>query len=148
MFRDILLPVFIMLSGLSLYGQQNTVSVEVSGIRSESGLLRMALYNNKNQFPNDPAESYYFEKKLMRDGIIKVVLIDIPPGTYAISVLDDEDGNDKMKFNLLRMPKEGYGFSNNIKPGLKHPPYEECTFDVRDGLTNLKIEIQYFREKS
>ena len=88
------------------------------------------------------------DKKLLKEGSLRITLMDIPPGTYAITVLDDEDSNDRMKYNLLRMPQEGYGFSNNIKPVLKCPPYEKCTFRVGKGHTRLEIEIQYFREQS
>ncbi len=148
MHKILLIILFFSLSGTFGFGQEYTVFVEVSGIRSDTGLIRFALYDHKKQFPNDPVNDYVFEKTLMKEGILNVELNDIPPGIYVISVLDDEDGNGKMKFNLLRFPKEGYGFSNNIKPRLKHPPFNKCTFQISEGETRLKIEIQYFREKA
>ena len=110
--------------GLGL-SQKLDLSVTVSGIRSDVGLLRLALYDHPDQFPNDPAKSFAFEKTILKDGQMEVVLQGIAPGEYAISLLDDKDENNEMKYNILRIPGEGYGFSNNVRPGLKCPPYEK-----------------------
>ncbi len=134
--------------GFQGFGQETTVILDITGIRSDTGLVRLAVCDHKDQFPKDPSRTYAFDKHLLEEGILRITLIDLPPGIYSISVLDDEDGNDKMKYNLLRMPKEGFGFSNNIKPRFKSPPYEKCTIQVGEGETHLEIEIQYFREKS
>lgn len=145
--RGIILIIFYMvahtLPGLC---QPNTVSITIKDIRSDSGVVRLALYNHPDQFPHQPARSFTFEKTILKDGIMEVVLIDIPPGIYAISLLDDEDENDCMNYNFLRMPREGYGFSNNVRPGLKSPPFDKCTFRVGEGNTHLEIEMQYFVE--
>jgi uncharacterized protein (DUF2141 family) len=60
----------------------------------------------------------------------EIILDDLLPGTYAVSLLDDENGNDEMDYKLITVPREGFGFSNNIKPGLKHPPYDHCSFKI------------------
>jgi len=41
---------------------------------------------------------------------------DIPPGTYALVVIHDENMNGKLDTNWVGIPKEGYGFSNDVKP--------------------------------
>jgi len=130
-----------------MLSQENYVSITISNIRSERGLVRLALYDRPDQFPDEPWKSYTFEKTQLDEGSLQVTLIDIPPGFYAISILDDEDENDRMKYCILRMPKVGYGFSNNVKPGMKCPPFEKCSFRVNQGNTHLRIEMRYFREK-
>lgn len=144
----IILLVLIAAYSLPVFSQQGRISIEITNIRSEKGIICLALYDNEDQFPDDPSRSYKFPKTLKEEDSMEVILNDIPPGTYTISILDDEDENDKMNFNLLRMPREGYGFSNNIVPRHKSPPYEECSFQVDEKNVYLKIEIQYFREKS
>jgi uncharacterized protein (DUF2141 family) len=132
----------------NLYGQHGNIKLLAKNIRSDKGLIRLALYNHADQFPHDPGRKYEFPKNPLDKGELHILLKDIPPGRYAISILDDEDGNDKMKFNLLRIPKEGYGFSNNVSPGLKSPGFDECSFLIEDEDIRLEIEIRYFREKS
>jgi uncharacterized protein (DUF2141 family) len=38
---------------------------------------------------------------------------DIPPGTYAIAVIHDENSHGKLDTNRLGVPTEGYGFSGD-----------------------------------
>jgi uncharacterized protein (DUF2141 family) len=38
----------------------------------------------------------------------------VPHGEYAIAVFVDVNGNGKMDKNFLGIPKEQYGFSNNV----------------------------------
>jgi uncharacterized protein (DUF2141 family) len=64
------------------------------------------------------------------------VVFDLPPRRYAIAVHHDVNGNGKMDFSLLRLPKEPYGFSNDVKPKLSRPAFGAAAFDLRDeGLT-------------
>ena len=65
-----------------------------------------------------------------------------------ISLLDDVNGNDQMDYKLIKIPGEGFGFSNNVKPRLKHPPYDHCSFLIPEGPSRIRIEMQYFRKKT
>ena len=56
-----------------------------------------------------------FDKSRVKDGRMTVE-ISVKCGIYGISVIDDENNNGKMEYNLLGIPKEGFGFSNfNLK---------------------------------
>ena len=63
-------------------------------------------------------------------------------GKYAISILDDENSNDDLD-RFLGIPTEGYGFSNNVKPLLSMPKYEELLFDLNQDYLCLKLKLQY-----
>jgi uncharacterized protein (DUF2141 family) len=43
----------------------------------------------------------------------KIIISDVDAGTYALSIFHDVDNDNKLSTNLLGMPNEGYGFSNN-----------------------------------
>ena len=79
---------------LPVFSQGSRISIEITNIRSEKGLIRLALYDHKDQFPDDPSRSYDFPKTRTEEDLLEVILNDIPPGTYAISILDDEDEFD------------------------------------------------------
>lgn len=143
--RGLILVVFLAAHTLTGLCQPNTVSIYITNIRSDQGVIRLAMYDHPDQFPQHPMKSFTYEKTMLKDSTMEVVMIDIPPGIYAISILDDGDGNYRMKFNILRMPREGYGFSNNARPGLKCPPFDKCSFHISEGNTRLEIEMQYFR---
>ena len=129
-------------------GQPAALTIEITNIRFEKGWIRLGLYNHPDQFPVNPSRTYDFQKTSLKEGIMEIILDDILPGTYAISVLDDENGNDQMDYKLIKIPGEGFGFSNNVKPRLKHPPYDHCSFQIPEGQSRIMIEMQYFRNKT
>lgn len=65
----------------------------------------------------------------------------LEPGSYAIAAFVDLNGNGKLDKNLLGMPLERYGFSNNARGKLGPPTYEECRIQVTDS-TELEIELR------
>jgi uncharacterized protein (DUF2141 family) len=140
----LLLACMVMLPVL-LLGQSASLTIEITNIRFEKGWIRLGLYNHPDQFPVNPSRSYDFRKTSLKDGVMEILLDDIRPGIYAISLLDDANGNDRMDYKLIKIPREGFGFSNNVKPGLKHPPYHECSFLIKKGPSRIRIEMQYFR---
>ena len=60
------------------------------------------------------------------------------PGKYAIQFFHDENENQKMDFNLIGIPKEKFGSSNNVKPVLGPPKFEKMLINLNQ---NKKIII-------
>ncbi len=131
-----------------LFAQSAVLTIEITNIRFEKGWIRIGLYNHPDQFPVNPAKKYDIQKTSLREGMMEILLDDLLPGTYAISLLDDVNGNDQMDYRLVKIPGEGFGFSNNIKPKLKHPPFDHCSFQIPEGASRIRIEMQYFRQKT
>ena len=62
----------------------------------------------------------------------------ISTGKYAIQFFHDENENQKMDFNLIGIPKEKFGSSNNVKPVLGPPKFEKMLINLNQ---NKKIII-------
>lgn len=133
---------------LLVSGQSAALTIEITNIRFDKGWIRLGLYNHPDQFPVNPSRTYDFKKTTLKEGMMEIILDDILPGTYVISLLDDVNGNDKMDYKWIKIPGEGFGFSNNIKPRMKHPPYDHCTFRIPEGASRISIEMQYLRKKT
>jgi uncharacterized protein (DUF2141 family) len=71
------------------------------------------------------------------------VFRNIPAGTYAIAVIQDENLDGKLTKNFLGIPKEPYGFSQN-KYGMFGPPkFKDVSFAVEnDSNISLKINLE------
>jgi uncharacterized protein (DUF2141 family) len=66
----------------------------------------------------------------------------VPHGEYAIAVFVDVNGNGKMDKNFLGIPKEQYGFSNNVMGKMAAPSFEMAKFSVTGPTTqNIKLRI-------
>ena len=70
------------------------------------------------------------------------VIRDLPPGQYSIAALHDENDNKKMD-TRFRLPKEGLGFSNNVKVRFRAPSFADTMFEVGEEHTRIEIEIRY-----
>ena len=66
----------------------------------------------------------------------------IPHGEYAISLFIDSNGNKKIDKNFLGIPKEQYGFSNNVIGRMSAPTFDQAKFLVAGPTTqNIKLRI-------
>ena len=66
----------------------------------------------------------------------------VPYGEYAIAIFVDANGNGKMDKNFLGIPKEQYGFSNNVMGRMAAPSFEQAKFEVTGPTTqNITLRI-------
>ncbi len=121
--------------------QAADISVTVTGLRSGNGLLRFALFDNPKDFPN--GQEIFARNVAARTGETTVVLDGIAPGTYALALHHDENGNDKMDTGLLGIPLEGYGFSNDAPVILGPPAFAKAAFSVPENGKELAIRLVY-----
>ena len=113
------------------------LTVKVSGVRNDKGLLSAALYDSESSFMNVPS-ALLTPKVHAAHGDTLIVFHDLPAGKYAMSVFHDENANGKFDKNFLGIPVEEYGFSNtNDDSGV--PSFSKAAFDY-DG-TNRTIVI-------
>jgi len=69
--------------------------------------------------------------------------LDIPPGTYALAVIHDEDMNGMLDTNWLGVPTEGFGFSNDAKGTVGAPSFSAASFPYDGRNLGLTIGLHY-----
>lgn len=73
-----------------------------------------------------------------KDGIT----LELPPGTYAIAVIQDLNDNQKLDKTFIGMPKEPFGFSTNPKIRFGPPGFDDCLFEVEaEAILELTIRL-------
>ena len=66
----------------------------------------------------------------------------LPHGEYAITFFVDSNGNFKMDKNFLGIPKEQYGFSNNVMCIMSVPSFDQAKFTITEPtLQNITLRI-------
>lgn len=116
--------------------------VRISGIKAPLGQVGCSLFAEASGFPMDNALAQQQWLPAEGDGVT-CRFGGLAPGRYAVSVGHDLNGNRRVDTNLLGMPTEQWGVSNNARPALRAPRFEEAAFTVPDrgGELILRIEV-------
>jgi uncharacterized protein (DUF2141 family) len=117
--------------------------VQVIDVRSTQGQMIFGVFDQAKGFPKEEKRSVNWQTK-RADADELVFECRLPPGRYAASVLHDENFNGEMDTNLLGIPSEGYGVTNNPKPKRRAARFDEARFDLPAEGRVLTISLQYF----
>jgi uncharacterized protein (DUF2141 family) len=130
-------------SCLSATAQTGKILVQIQGIRNATGALRLGFYQSQDDFKNEKPSFIRTVEKTNMGGNAVSAEFGVPPGTWGIALLDDENKNSKMDYRLM-MPKEGFGFSNYRHTGLTRPTFDKFSFPVTtSGATKVVIDLKY-----
>ena len=118
------------------------LTVALDGLRSDNGILMIAVFDSAAKFRNEGQEVAALRLRA-RQGPSRVTLAGLPAGAYAIAAYHDENGNGRLDANLLGVPTEGYGFSNDARGSFGPPGFDDARFTLGvDGAT-VTIKIAY-----
>lgn len=113
------------------------LTVKISEINQGKGPVMVALFAGPEEFIQGKAS---FGKRVKAENEQEQVIFkDIPIGDYAIKIYQDENSNQKLDFNFIGIPKEGYGFSNNVGR-FGSPQYQDAKFIVEEK-SEIQIEL-------
>lgn len=120
------------------------IRVEVLNIRNSTGAVACALFESPEGFPR---KFLRFATNIMmikiRETRARCDFLDIPPGTYALAVIHDEDMDGELGTNWLGVPKEGYAFSNEAKASMSAPSFEAASFTYEGEKLDMTIKLNY-----
>ncbi len=119
-----------------------TLEIRFTGIRNSNGNITIGINNSPEGWPREPQMNDLWKKQYIEAGVITAIIINLDYGTYAISVLDDENSNQKMDM-FIGIPKEGWGFSRNPPFKLSAPNFEACSFLVNKPYQQITIDLRY-----
>jgi uncharacterized protein (DUF2141 family) len=122
-----------------------TLTVRVTGARNTKGKIGVTLFQDAQGFPDDTSRAIRQQAVDIDPNSMSAQAIfeDLPQGTFAVSVLHDENGNGKMDKNFVGIPKEGYGASNNPKKKRRAPTFEEAKFSLGGAEQTIEIMLIY-----
>jgi uncharacterized protein (DUF2141 family) len=125
------------------FSQTGKIFLEISGFKNNKGLVRIVLFNQSKGFPSEYKYGLVSKSQPVDTSFISVTFDSISYGAYAVSVLHDENKNGEMDTNILGIPREGYGVSNNVNPKMRSPRFDEALFSLKNPIKKLKIILNY-----
>ena len=125
---------------LSFLGKaQNTITVTINKIDKAEGNVEISLYNQAEAFPHTKGR-YKAGNVTVKGNSVTYQFKNVHNGEYDVALYHDENANGIMDKNIFGIPKESYGFSNNVVPKMSAPSFKECMFSVK-GSTNISIAL-------
>ena len=116
--------------------------VTTEGVRTNRGYLVANLYGaDKRRWLADNGWLAVWRDPAM-PGDETMCLYLPAPGRYAVVMFHDANADGRLNLGPLG-PKEGYGFSNNVRPILSAPPLRSALFDAGLGDTTVTIRLRY-----
>lgn len=117
--------------------------VTVTGARRVAGNVTITVYGPK---PERFLASHAYlarQRVPLRTTSAEACFALAAPGIYAIAVYHDENDDHDFNRNLLGLPAEGYGFSNDAPTAIGLPSFDSVRFTVPPGESRMTIRLRY-----
>jgi uncharacterized protein (DUF2141 family) len=127
---------------LNIQSQLHQIQIEVENIEN-NGTVYIAIYNDTKSFEKDNGDKKTYVKSIIEkvNTVRFIKKIDLEEGVYAISLFIDSNANKKLDTNLIGIPTEQYGFSNNAVGFLGKPTFKNASFKlIKDSKQIIKLK--------
>jgi uncharacterized protein (DUF2141 family) len=141
--------VVVMTLSLNVYstvaGYSGNLEVKFNSLKNSKGQVCLNLFSGPKGFPSGGRASSLKSAQCvdLATGASSVTFTNLPYGTYAIAAIHDINKDSRLNQNVLGIPSEGFGFSNN--PALRAGPasYAESQFFLSGSKTVVQIQMRY-----
>jgi uncharacterized protein (DUF2141 family) len=141
------------------------LEVELDGVKPRRGEIRAALFDNQRDFEasirlramvkdgeittgvftreedfaNEPAATLVLPAQ---DRRMTLRFTDLQPGTYALALFQDLDGNQRLDIQLGGATTEPWGISNDAGDVGRDPNWDEARFEVPAAGARIVIHLR------
>lgn len=119
------------------------VQVKITGIEGTKGQLALLIFNSATGFPSEHTKALKQAMIPVSGTTVMYTFADLPAGTYAITVMHDENKNNTLDTNMFGIPEEGIGVSNNALSMFGPPSFKECAFNHNGSSSTVEIKLDY-----
>ena len=123
-------------------GSTLTLHVRMEGFENTDGEAGVAVWNAARGFPEEIEHALAATYATIQDVVAVAGFGQLEPGSYAITVYHDKNDNRRFDKNWLGMPKEDWGVSNNVRPRLRAPRFDEARLDLPAGAHTIEIQVR------
>jgi uncharacterized protein (DUF2141 family) len=122
----------------------NTLTLEVTGIRKAEGRMACALFWQNKGFPRKHRRALRRTWVDVEGDTVRCVFKRTGLGEYAASVFLDINENGKLDTNAIGTPSEPWGVSQVTRSKRSGPSlYKDAKFEYQGGKVTIPIELVY-----
>ncbi|MGB3587696.1 MAG: DUF2141 domain-containing protein [Tunicatimonas sp.] len=115
------------------------LTIEILGLSSYEGQVQIAVFTVDDDFPDKGT----YQKSVPLDPANKVqASFTLPEGDYAVAAYHDKNENGKLDTNMVGIPKEDYGFSNDARGKMSAPPFDKAKVTVQQAAQTIQINLR------
>lgn len=133
------LSAFAAVLAIPLAASAADLRVAVSDGPAVPATLYVALFDSAEALTADKAVAA--QTLPMRDGKAQLVFVGLPPGRYALKSFADENGNGKLDANLVGVPIERYGFSNDARGRMGPPTFDAAAVLLEAADSSIALRL-------
>lgn len=128
----------LLLPGAAATGE---LSVDIANLRSHKGMVRVCLTADPDNFPAciDDADAV---TRSIPASATSLRFDGLPHGDYAVAVIHDENGNNKLD-TFAGIPREGFGFSRNPPVTFGPPRFAAARFTLTGDAALQQVRMRY-----
>jgi uncharacterized protein (DUF2141 family) len=118
-----------------------TFIVHIEGLSDSEGYVMVSVFDSEEAYKKGSPKTAK-AKVEVADQKALAVFNDLKYGIYAVAVFHDRNANGKMDRNILGMPKESYGYSNNVRGSFGPPSFTKAKFEFDSPEKQIKIKLE------
>lgn len=124
-------------------GPTATITGQLTNLRGGRGTCYLALFASPAGFSRHSEQAVQTLHVPVNGPTCPFSFEHLPPGTYALAVYHDENGNGRLDTNFLGIPTERYGFSNDARAMMFFPPsFAAARFVVPAAGTTVSLRLK------
>ncbi len=117
-----------------------TLTMTFKGVENSDGQLMAQVSNTAEAFDGKSRAIAQFVVPASK-GSVSISTDSLPAGDYAVRVMHDENDNGELDSNMIGIPREPWGTSNDAKGSFGPPSWDDAKFSM-DSDTSIVINMQ------
>ena len=127
-------------AGAAAVPKLTTLTVEITGFRSDLGRATAAIYRTKESFLKSPEVT---RTAKIAGGKATLVFEGLEPGALVVNGFHDENENGRLDTNWVGMPKEGTGISRDARGRMGPPKFDDARLELSAGSQRITFKLVY-----
>lgn len=143
-FKTAVLALSLIFIGFNANSQSSTktaFTLKITNVKNATATIHIGFYKKENDFPTQQKHAFAKEIVPSNTGEITVSWNDVPEGEYALAIYQDIDTNAKMKTNMFGYPKEPFAFTQNFKPKMSKPKFDQCKINFNSQNNTFTVKL-------
>jgi uncharacterized protein (DUF2141 family) len=121
--------------------ETGTIAVQLTGFENDQGTVKLCVCRSEDEYTGK-AKEFCTASTEIKNKKAQWIFEHMPYGSYSIKVFHDENGNSKLDKDILGVPTERYGFSNNARGRFGPPPFARTAVTLNSPQIKIEIEVK------